>query len=80
MVFLGVNVPWDTENLARLFIQVYKVPYPVGRDVSGEIAKLYGVEATPITLFVGKDGKLVEQITGGMEEPDIAKHIAAILK
>ena len=80
MVFLGVNVPWDKDQLARLFVQVYKVPYPVGRDASGTVAGLYKVEATPTTFFIGRDGRVVERVEGEMETPDVPKRIEAMLK
>ena len=80
MVFLGVNVSWDKDQLARLFVQVYKVPYPVGRDASGVVAGLYKVEATPTTLFIGKDGKLIDQVVGELEAPDLTRHLEAMLK
>ena len=80
MVFVGVNVPWDKDQLARMFVAVYKVPYLVGRDASGTVAGLYTVEATPITFFIGKNGKVLERVEGEMEAPDVTKHIEALLK
>jgi len=80
VVFVGVNVPWDKEQLAKMFVAVYKVPYPVGRDASGAVAGLYKVEATPTTFFIGKDGKVLERVEGEMEAPDVTKHVEALLK
>ena len=80
MVFVGVNVSWDKEQLAKLFVEVYKVPYPVGRDASGTIAGLYQVEVTPVTVFIGKSGKMLERVEGEMQAPDVTKRIEAMLK
>jgi glutathione peroxidase-family protein len=80
VVFVGVNVSWDKEQLAKLFVEVYKVPYQVGRDASGTIGGLYQVEATPTTFFIGKSGKVLERVEGGMEASDITRHIEAMLK
>ena len=80
MVFIGVNVPWDKEQLARLFVAVYKVPYPVARDAAGSVAQAYGIDATPTTLFIGKNGKVLERVEGEMEAPEITQHIEALLK
>ncbi len=77
---LGINVPWDKDQLARTFMEVYKVTYPVGRDASGAIGKLYGIEATPTNVFIDKAGRLVEQYEGGLEEPDFRQRIEALLK
>jgi hypothetical protein len=75
-----VNVQWDKEQLAKLFVEVYKLAFPVGRDASGEIGALYQVDATPISLFIDKAGRLVEQHVGELEEADFEKRIDALLK
>ena len=68
MVFLSVNVTWDKEAPARKFVEEYHLPFPVGRDADGRIGDLYGIEATPITLFIGRDGKLRERMEGAPNE------------
>lgn len=80
MAVLGINVSWDKEQLVRTFMDVYKVTYPVGRDGSGTIGKLYGVEATPTSVFIDKDGRLVERHEGGLEETEFAKRVESLLK
>lgn len=79
-MFVGVNVQWDKDQLARMFMAVYKVPYQVGRDAAGLIGGLYRVEATPTTFFIGKDGKVLERVEGEMETPDITRRIESMLK
>lgn len=74
-----MNAQWDKEQLARTFLEVYKIPYPVGRDVTGEIGELYKVEATPTSVFVGKDGRLVENHVGELEEGDFSQRIDEML-
>jgi len=74
VVFLSVNVSWDQEAPAKKYAEEYHLPFPVGRDADGRIGDLYGVEATPTTLFIGKDGKLRERLEGA---PDDAKAIEA---
>lgn len=71
---------WDKEQLVRTFMDVYKVTYPVGRDASGTIGKLYAVEATPTSLFIDKAGRLVERHEGGLEEADFVARIEPLLK
>ena len=77
---LGVNVQWDKEQLARTFMEVYKVTYPVGRDATGTIGKLYEVDGTPTNLFIDKAGRLVEQHVGGLSEAEFQQRIDALLK
>ncbi len=68
LVFLSVNVAWDKEAPARKFVEDYRLSLPVGRDADGKIGDLYGIDATPITLFIGKDGKLLDRLEGAPED------------
>ena len=80
MVVLGINAQWDKEQLVRTFMEVYKVTYPVGRDATGTIGKLYDVDGTPTSLFIDKAGRLVEQHVGGLEEAEFVKRLEPLLK
>jgi hypothetical protein len=80
LTVLGINVPWDKEQLVKVFMDVYKVTYPVGRDATGTITKLYEVESTPTSLFIDKTGRLVEQHVGGLEEAEFRQRIDNLLK
>lgn len=53
---------------AKKFVEEYHLPFPVGRDADGKIGTLYGVDATPITLFIGKNGKLVDRLEGAPQD------------
>jgi peroxiredoxin len=68
VVFLSINVSWDHEAPARKFVEDNHLPFWVGRDADGRIGGLYGVESTPTTLFIGKDGKLRERLEGAPED------------
>ena len=74
---MSVNVSWDTEGPAQKFVEQYRLPFPVGRDADGRIGALYGVESTPMSLFIGKDGKLVERLVGA---PDDVREIESGLE
>ncbi len=80
LVVLGVDVQWDKEQLARTFLEVYKITYPVGRDSSGSIGALYEVDATPTSLFIDRAGRLVEENVGELDESEFVKRIDALLK
>ncbi len=73
LAFLSVNVVWDKEGPAKEFVEKYHLPFPVGRDSEAAIGSLYGVESTPLTLFIGKDGKLVERLVGTPEDVEAIK-------
>ena len=76
-MLLSVNVSWDKVEPAKKFVEEYHLPFPVGRDADGKIGTLYGVDATPITLFIGKNGKLVDRLEGA---PENEKEIEAGLE
>lgn len=73
LAFLSVNVVWDREAPAKKFVEEYRLPFPVGRDADGKIGNLYGVDATPASFFIGKDGKLVYRVDGAPEDPEAIK-------
>jgi peroxiredoxin len=80
MIFLGINISNDKEALAKLFVEVYKLTYPVGRDVANSLVDLYKIEATPTTLLIDTRGRLADRVDGGMEGPELARRIEALLK
>jgi peroxiredoxin len=76
---VSVNVSWDKDAPAKKFVEEYHLPFPAGRDTDARIGNLYGVEATPTTLFIGKDGKLVERNEGALEEAEFDQRINLLL-
>ena len=79
MAFVGVNVTWDKEPDAKRFVEQYHLPYPVGRDGSGTIDGKYGVDATPVTFFIAKDGKVEFRREGEMTEAEFVQQIDKLL-
>ena len=77
---LGVNVTWDNEADARKFVEKYEVPYPVGRDATGEIGRRYKVEGTPTTLLIKRDGTLFGRADAAMTEEELKRNIGMLLK
>lgn len=74
---MSVNVEWDREGPAKKFVEQYRLPFPVGRDADGRIGALYGVDSTPMSFFISKDGKLVERLVGA---PDDVQELEAGLE
>jgi len=48
-----------------------------GQAADLQIGSLYGVDSTPMSLFISKDGKLVERLVGA---PDDVREIEAGLE
>jgi hypothetical protein len=40
-----------------------------------KIAKAYRFVGTPLTIFIGKDGRIVERVSGPMKEKDISRRV-----
>jgi len=68
VVFLSINVSWDHDGPAMKFVEDHHLPFSVGRDADGHIGDLYGIDSTPTTLFIGKDGNLRERLEGAPED------------
>ncbi len=65
-VFIGVNVG-DTPAKAAKFVSKFKYPYLVALDKDKAVARKYGVLGLPVTLIIGRDGKIVFR---GSRPPD----------
>jgi peroxiredoxin len=72
-------VNWNPESLSKKFVEEHRLPFPVGYDSGGQIAKQYGVEATPTSVFVAKDGKVVERQEAALEEAYFDQRIEKLL-
>ncbi len=79
LAFVSVDVSWDSESGAKDFVEQYRLPFPVGRDGNGSITTVYGVDSTPNTFFIGKDGTVVDRVEGEMEESGFEDHIKPLL-
>jgi peroxiredoxin len=80
LAIVGVNVTQDQEPTARAFVERYKLTFPVGHDISGEIISLYAVQAVPTVILVDKTGKLVERHVGELTKSELRQRIDALLK
>jgi len=64
----------------KRFIEQYRLPFPVGRDTDGRIGSLFGVDVTPTSLFIARDGKLVERVAQEMEEAAFEQRVNSLLE
>jgi peroxiredoxin len=79
LALLSISVFWDTDSGAKKFVEEYRLPFPVGRDSDAVIGSLYGVDSTPNTFFIAKDGKVVGRVDGEMEEAAFEQRINSLL-
>jgi cytochrome c biogenesis protein CcmG/thiol:disulfide interchange protein DsbE len=79
LALVSISVTWDKAPAARRFVEMYHLPYPVGFDASGAIGDAYGVNATPATFFIDRNGVIRARQDGAGSEADVAKRIEMLL-
>jgi len=73
---VAVNMPHDPPPAILHAINELDMPYPTVLDVHAEINRAFGgIQATPTTLFVNRQGKIVAKITGELD----LQHAGALL-
>ena len=72
--FVGVD-PYDSVEEMRSFAEARDVRYELLRDPEGELADALGVVAYPVTLFVQRDGYVLER-TGPLDGDELRQRIA----
>jgi len=70
VTFVGVNMN-DSIETARQFADRYGVTYDLVFDINGNLARELGVATAPVTLFVDRNGMIVDQVAGELEESDL---------
>lgn len=70
---LAVNVRQDADTAGN-FVRKLGISYETLLDVSGEVARRYGVQGLPTTFFVDRSGKLHTRVLGE-STPDVAERI-----
>jgi len=76
--FIGIASD-DLRPSAAGFVEEFKLGYPNYFDTTSRIHHSNGVNALPTTLFIGADGKVVQGVTGGLDEELMRKYITAAL-
>ncbi len=86
VVFYAVNLGDDVETVKQ-FLADQKLDIPVAMDTEGKLGSLYQAEAIPMTVLIGKDGKvqvvhigfsenLAEELTKNLEDLLAGKDLA----
>lgn len=61
---VGISLDMDCDApLLRSAIETFAIDWPIvhdGKGVHAEVAQIYGVQALPARLLIGRDGKIVE--------------------
>lgn len=81
--FLMVNVTdgkQETISSAKKFIEDSGYDFPVFYDTELNAATAYGASGLPMTVFIGKDGKLVTYARGMLSAENLSKGIDLLKK
>ena len=75
---LAVNLGQDKGDVAG-FVARLGVAYPVLLDPGSKVTRRYGVTGLPMTLFVGRDGKIMGRILGETDEATFRRKVEELL-
>lgn len=70
IAFVGIDHQ-DTRPEALAFVRETMVSYPSAFDPRGDAANGYALYGLPSTVFVGADGRVLDQHLGGYSESDL---------
>lgn len=79
VVILAIDVQ-EADVPIQGFIDRFSITFPILMDVSGDIAKLYGIQSLPSSFFIDKQGRVTSFNLGAMNESAIARRIDQALE
>jgi peroxiredoxin len=77
LVIVGVNAQ-EAASQAAEFMAEYGVDFPVALDTRGDVQQLYNVRGLPTTVFIDREGRIVERWAGLLTEPLLEEFLAEI--
>jgi len=75
--FLGVDRQ-DFRPDAQAFLRRAKVSYPSAYDRDGALDEAYRLRGMPTSVFIDKDGRIVQQVTGPLTEAQLEEGLKAL--
>lgn len=76
---LGVD-QGDTEEVAKAFVEEMGVTYDIGRDPSGDLARAFGVDFLPGTVFITRSGDIAAVHRGQLSYDDLRRLVDEYLR
>jgi hypothetical protein len=68
----------SSDDDIRKFAETYKITFPVGKE--NGIAGPLGVHGIPVTVFIGKDGRIAGRYIGAITYTELDENIRTLLK
>lgn len=80
-VVIGFDMPYDRPDWTARFIKERPIKYPVSLDLNGDIARAFGgVQATPTTVLIDKQGRVVWKRLGRTDFAKLQRDIRSLAK
>jgi peroxiredoxin len=77
LVILGVNAQ-ETAGQAAEFMRRFEMDFPVALDSRGDVQQLYNVRGLPTTVFINREGRIVERWSGLLNQRMLEELLAEI--
>ena len=80
-VVIGFDMPYDRPDWTVKFVKERPIKYPVSLDIEGDIARAFGgVQATPTTVLIDKQGRVVWKRLGRTDFAKLETEIQSLAK
>lgn len=81
-VILAVNVEEGGRAAVQDFTREIPVSFPILLDTAQTVSRLYRVRGLPQSYIIDREGKIVQQVTGGMDwnSPDVVRFLSSLMK
>jgi len=76
-MIVGVNAQ-ETASQAAAFVDDFGITFPVVLDIRGEVQQLYSVRGLPTTVFIDREGRVVERWPGLLDRRALEESLAEI--
>ena len=79
-VTLSVAMAYDPPEYLNNFLKNQSMPFIVTHDLSGNVSKAFGdVQLTPTSFLIDKNGRIVKQYLGSIDEQKVEKDISILM-
>lgn len=77
---IAVTMAYDPPGAVAAFVRRQPLPFFVALDIQGHLAQAFGdITATPTTLLIDRQGRIVQRIVGAPDFPALHRRIQHLL-
>lgn len=77
LMIVGINAQESADQAAR-FMAEYGITFPVALDSRGDVQQLYNVRGLPTTVFIDREGRIVQRWPGRLDRRGLEEALAEI--